>query len=391
MTKQGVAALVAVALMASSPLAVAQEAKIGVVVLERILRGFLRRQGGSAETRSRVLEADRELQDMGARLKSGAERFEKGRSGDDRDGPRASPARTGRARREFQRKQREFREDFNQRRNEELQSIIERTNRIIRQMAEQEKYDLIVQEAVYYNPPHRHHREGPAGPEQRSPLSAMAATSPSRWRAECRHRPRQRPGACRRPSRGPPTPRVEGLAPLAAAGATDLAFLANPRYRNDALTTAPRRSCCRPRAHGSCPPPASDCPCSLSSTSRTRGSPTPRSCCIPPSRCCRAWRPRRRSRHRHGWMRRRASSRRVHRRARHDRRRGRASERARVVGADAAVGSGSRLHPRAVVLDGCRLGERCIVASGAVIAARRLRLRAARRPLDQDPAGRRAS
>jgi outer membrane protein len=54
--------------------------------------------------------------------------------------------------REFQRKQREFREDFNQRRNEELQSIIERTNRIIRQMAEQEKYDLIVQEAVYYNP-----------------------------------------------------------------------------------------------------------------------------------------------------------------------------------------------------------------------------------------------
>jgi len=54
--------------------------------------------------------------------------------------------------REFQRKQREFREDFNQRRNEELQGLLERTNRIIRQIAEQEKYDLIVQEAVYFNP-----------------------------------------------------------------------------------------------------------------------------------------------------------------------------------------------------------------------------------------------
>ena len=54
--------------------------------------------------------------------------------------------------REFQRKQREFREDLNQRRNEEMQGLVERSNRIIRQIAEQEKFDLIVQEAVYFNP-----------------------------------------------------------------------------------------------------------------------------------------------------------------------------------------------------------------------------------------------
>jgi outer membrane protein len=89
---------------------------------------------------------------MGARLKTSAERFEK-------DGPIMSE--TDRVRRqrelaemdrEFQRKQREFREDFNQRRNEELQALLERTNRIIRQIAEQEKFDLIIQEAVYFNP-----------------------------------------------------------------------------------------------------------------------------------------------------------------------------------------------------------------------------------------------
>ncbi len=54
--------------------------------------------------------------------------------------------------RDFQRKQREFREDLNQRRNEELAGVLERANRVIRQIAEQRKYDLIVQEAVYVNP-----------------------------------------------------------------------------------------------------------------------------------------------------------------------------------------------------------------------------------------------
>src|SRR6185312_14593387 len=45
--------------------------------------------------------------------------------------------------REFQRKQREFREDLNQRRNEELAQVVEMANRVIRQIAEQEKFDII--------------------------------------------------------------------------------------------------------------------------------------------------------------------------------------------------------------------------------------------------------
>jgi outer membrane protein len=54
--------------------------------------------------------------------------------------------------RDFQRRQREFREDLNQRRNEELASVIERANKAIKQIAEQEKYDVIFQDAVYANP-----------------------------------------------------------------------------------------------------------------------------------------------------------------------------------------------------------------------------------------------
>ena len=51
--------------------------------------------------------------------------------------------------RDFQRKQREIREDLNLRRNEELARVQERATRIINQIAEQEKFDLIIQEAVF--------------------------------------------------------------------------------------------------------------------------------------------------------------------------------------------------------------------------------------------------
>jgi outer membrane protein len=55
----------------------------------------------------------------------------------------------GELNRDFQRKQREFREDLNQRRNEELAQVIEQANRIIRLIAEQENFDIIFQDAVY--------------------------------------------------------------------------------------------------------------------------------------------------------------------------------------------------------------------------------------------------
>jgi len=67
----------------------------------------------------------------------------------DRNRPQRELAETDR---EFQRRQREFREDLNQRRNEELQVLLERAQRIVRQIADQEKYDLIVQDAVFFSP-----------------------------------------------------------------------------------------------------------------------------------------------------------------------------------------------------------------------------------------------
>ncbi len=151
MTKWLSATAIAV-LLAAAPIAQAQELKIGVVNSDRILRDSQPARAAMDKLQAEFAKRDKDLQDMGAKLKSSAERFEK-------DGPVMSESdRVRRQReladmdREFQRKQREFREDFNQRRNEELQALLEKTNRIIRQIAEQEKFDLILQEAVYFNP-----------------------------------------------------------------------------------------------------------------------------------------------------------------------------------------------------------------------------------------------
>ena len=58
----------------------------------------------------------------------------------------------GRLNRDLQRLQREFREELNLRRNEEFQQIIERANKVVQQIAEAEKFDLILQEAVFRSP-----------------------------------------------------------------------------------------------------------------------------------------------------------------------------------------------------------------------------------------------
>ena len=52
--------------------------------------------------------------------------------------------------RDLQRGQREFREDLNLRRNEELASVQERANKVIQQIAEAEKFDLILQDPVVF-------------------------------------------------------------------------------------------------------------------------------------------------------------------------------------------------------------------------------------------------
>lgn len=130
----------------------AQEARIGFVSQERIMRDAAPAKAASAKIEQEFSRRDRELQDLGNRLKAMSDKL-------DKDAAVLSDSDRGRRQRElsdldkeFQRKRREFQEDLNQRRNEELAAILERANRAIRQIAEAEKLDIVLQEAVYVAP-----------------------------------------------------------------------------------------------------------------------------------------------------------------------------------------------------------------------------------------------
>ncbi len=130
----------------------AADIKIGFVDVERI-----RRESAPAERASKQLEKEfapraQELQRREAEIKStqsGLERDAMTMSESDR---RAREQELARLSIDFQRLQREYREDLNLRRNQELASLFERADRVIKKIANAEKYDLILQEAVYRSP-----------------------------------------------------------------------------------------------------------------------------------------------------------------------------------------------------------------------------------------------
>jgi outer membrane protein len=141
--------VVAATLVAGGAQVQAQELKIGYVNAERVLREAAPAKAAQAKLEAEFGRRDKELNDVAARLKAAQDKL-------DKDAPTLSPADLNRRQRElvdqdrdFQRKRRELQEDLAQRKNEELAAVLERSNRVIKQIFDSEKYDLIVQDAVF--------------------------------------------------------------------------------------------------------------------------------------------------------------------------------------------------------------------------------------------------
>lgn len=134
--------------LGASPV-IAQELKIGYVNSERVLRESNAAKAAQSKLETEFSKREKDLAEVASRLKAASDKLEK-------EAPTlAEGERLRRQRelveqdREFQRKRREFQEDLNQRKNEELSAVVERANRVIKQVFEGEKYDLILQEAVF--------------------------------------------------------------------------------------------------------------------------------------------------------------------------------------------------------------------------------------------------
>jgi outer membrane protein len=138
--------------MALGSAAFAQESRIAFINSQRITSESAPAKAATAKLEAEFSKRQKELGDLQSTLKSFSEKFE-------RDAPTMTESQRASKQKEFveqnrdfQRKKREFDEDLNGRRNEELQQVYEKATKAIRQLAETEKYDLVVQEAVYFNP-----------------------------------------------------------------------------------------------------------------------------------------------------------------------------------------------------------------------------------------------
>jgi len=130
----------------------AQSFRLGFVKTERIFQEASAAKAAQALLQQEFSKREKELLDQTSQLKTMVDKFQA-------EAPTLSEAqRISRQReladmdRELQRKRRTFQEDLTARKNEQLQQVLESANKAVKQVAEAEQYDLILQDAVYANP-----------------------------------------------------------------------------------------------------------------------------------------------------------------------------------------------------------------------------------------------
>ena len=144
------ALFLAALLVLGTGLAQGADYKIGFVNTERLFREAAPAKRAQQKLEKEFAARDADIQKVGKQVrdlqtaleKDGVTMSEAERRNKERDLANLS--------RDMQRAQREFREDLNLRRNEELASVQERANRVIQQIAEAEKFDLILQDPVVF-------------------------------------------------------------------------------------------------------------------------------------------------------------------------------------------------------------------------------------------------
>ena len=130
----------------------ANELKVGYVNTQRIFRDAPAAQKAAKKLEGEFSRRDQDLQKMAKQLQGLKENLEKNSVTMAESDRRNKEKEFGELSREFQRKQREFREDLNLRQNEENAAVIEKANKAIKQIAEAEKYDLVLQDVVWVSP-----------------------------------------------------------------------------------------------------------------------------------------------------------------------------------------------------------------------------------------------
>ncbi len=128
----------------------ASDFKVGVIDTERVLRESAPAIRAEQKIEKEFSGRDAEIKKMAKQAKELQAQLEKDTENDANHRNRERELTAMNV--NLQRLQREFREDLNLRKNEELAMVLDRANKAVQAIAELEKYDLVLQEAVYRNP-----------------------------------------------------------------------------------------------------------------------------------------------------------------------------------------------------------------------------------------------
>jgi len=146
------AVLFALAALPAALHAQQQALKAGFVNIDRIMREAAAAKAAQSRLEQEFAQREKSIIDQGTALRNASEQF-------DRDAPTLSDSqRATRQRqlveqeRDFQRRRSDFQVDLNGRKEEEMNRLIDQANAAVRKVAEAERYDLILQEAVYASP-----------------------------------------------------------------------------------------------------------------------------------------------------------------------------------------------------------------------------------------------
>lgn len=137
-------------LVSACGVAVAGDLKIGYINTERVYREAAPALLAQKKLEKEFAAREQDLKRLAAKGKELEALIAKNRNNDSER--KAVERDLAAVDREYQAKLRDFREDLTQRRNEEFAAVQERANRIIRQLAEREQFDLILQDVVYVSP-----------------------------------------------------------------------------------------------------------------------------------------------------------------------------------------------------------------------------------------------
>ena len=126
------------------------DVKLGYIYTERIYREAAPAVAAQKRLEAEFAPQEDALKQMAERARKVKQALDGGKLGEVERRQREKEL--AQIERDFQARNRELRDSFTVRRNEEFASVLERANAVVLDIAKQDGYDLIVQEAVYINP-----------------------------------------------------------------------------------------------------------------------------------------------------------------------------------------------------------------------------------------------